>query len=89
MRYRLNLEKPSADFLDGLDKKQFKQVMVKVLRLLAQPHPPDSKKLGGVEGGWRADQGEFRILYTVDEDKKEVRIWKIGKRNSDEVYRNI
>ena len=89
MRYKLNLEKSCFDFLDSLDKKQFKQVMVKVLKLLVDPCPPDSKKLEGVQEGRRADQGEYRILYTVDQARQEVQVWKIGKRNSDEVYRNL
>ena len=89
MRYKLSLEKSCFDFLDSLDKKQFKQVTVKVLKLLVDPYPPDSKKLEGVQEGRRADQGEYRILYTVDEGRKDVLVWKIGKRNSDEVYRNL
>ena len=83
MRHKLNLEKPCADFLEGLDKKQFKQVMVKVLKLLVDPYPHDSQKLEGVPGGRRADQGEYRILYSVDEGRKEIHDWRNRKTNSE------
>jgi mRNA-degrading endonuclease RelE of RelBE toxin-antitoxin system len=39
------------------------------------------------EDSYRVDQGEYRILYTVDNDK--IRVFKIGKRNDDEVYQNL
>ena len=89
VKYKLNLENSCFDFLELLDKKQFKQVVVKILKLLVDPYPPDSKKLEGAQGGRRADQGEYRILYVVDEGRKEIQVWRIGKRNSDEVCRNL
>ena len=43
--------------------------------------------------GDRADQGEFRILYYIQEATAEqlgqVQIFRVGKRNDDEVYRNL
>ena len=49
--------------------------------------PQDCKKLEGYEGSYRVDRGEFRILYTIDEG--EVEIFRVGKRNDDEVYQNL
>ncbi|BAZ85240.1 type II toxin-antitoxin system RelE family toxin [Dolichospermum compactum] len=33
------------------------------------------------------DQGEFRIIYTIQEE--EIEIFRVGKRNDDEVYENL
>jgi mRNA interferase RelE/StbE len=89
MKYSLNIEKSCIDFLESLDKKQFRQITLKILKLLSDPYPPDSIKLKGVDQSRRVDQGEFRILYVIDNVKREIQIWKIGKRDSGEVYRHI
>jgi len=47
----------------------------------------NNKQLKGHSGIYRVDQGEFRILYTIDES--EIEVFRIGKRNDDEVYENL
>ncbi|MCM2407914.1 type II toxin-antitoxin system RelE/ParE family toxin [Anabaena sp. CCAP 1446/1C] len=37
----------------------------------------------GYQGGCRIDQGEYRILYTIDDDNKLVDVFRVGKRNLD------
>jgi len=93
MNYLLNIESSSQKFIDKLQAKQFKQVLAKILSLLSKPTPQDCKKLSGVEGGYRVDQGEYRILYRIKwatkEKPGEIQIWRVGKRNDDEVYRHL
>jgi mRNA interferase RelE/StbE len=43
--------------------------------------------LKGNPGIYRVDQGEYRILYTIEEDAVEV--FRVGKRNDGEVYENL
>lgn len=61
--------------------------MIKVLALQADPKPQDCKALKGYPGGDRVDQGEYRILYTIE--GQTVSIFRVGKRNDGEVYRNL
>ena len=49
----------------------------------------DYAALKGYQGGYRIDQGEYRILYTIDDDNKLVDVFRVGKRNDDEVYKNL
>ena len=86
-RYLLRVEKLAVKALDALPQKVFKQVVLKLFALQGNPKPQDCKKLKGYPSGYRLDQGEYRTLYTLEE--KEVRIFRIGKRNDDEVYRNL
>jgi mRNA interferase RelE/StbE len=55
--------------------------------------PQDCKALKGIEGGYSVDSGKYRILYYLIESKNEqrgqVQIFRVGKRNDDEVYRNL
>jgi mRNA interferase RelE/StbE len=85
--YLLQIAKPAVKSLKALELKPFKQVMVKILSLQNDPHPQDCKVLKGYAGGYRVDQGEYRILYTIEE--KTISIFRVGKRNDGEVYRNL
>jgi len=73
-------------FLDILPPKQFRQVVRKVFALLDDPEPADSKPLKGFPF-WRADVGEYRIIYDVQDGV--LRLILVGKRNDDEVYRRL
>lgn len=82
----LYLSRDALKFLDTLPPKQFRQVVQKVLALLREPHPPDSKLLKGAPYH-RADAGEYRIIYEARGDA--LRVFAIGKRNDGEVYRHL
>ena len=92
-QYLLLISKSVAKDLQDLQPKQYKQVVAKILSLGTEPIQQDCKALKGIEGGYRADQGEFRILYYIqeatDEQLGQVQIFRVGKRNDDEVYRNL
>jgi mRNA interferase RelE/StbE len=88
-RYTLRIAKTAEKDLISLQPKQFKQLATKILSLQGNPKPQDCKALQGYEGGYRVDQGEYRILYTIDESIKSVDVFRVGKRNDDEVYRNL
>ncbi len=85
--YLLLVEKSVLKTLNDIPLKQYKQVTMKLFSLQPNPFPQDSKKLKGFEYSYRVDQGEYRILYTVKDDK--IRVFKIGKRNDGEVYQNL
>jgi mRNA interferase RelE/StbE len=86
-QYALLIAQPAVKALDQLPLKQFKQVILKFISLQKEPKPQDCKALKGYPGGYRVDQGEFRILYTIEDET--VKIFRVGKRNDSEVYRNL
>lgn len=88
-RYALRVAKTAEKDLNKLQGKQFVQVAKKIFSLQGNPKPQDCQELKGYPGGYRVDQGEYRILYTIDEDSKTIDIFRIGKRNDGEVYRNL
>ncbi len=85
--HSLNLTKEAHDFIRGLEAKQFKQVMGKILNLLSDPAPADSSALKGYENLYRSDIGEHHIVYWFDD--KHVSISVVDKRNDDEVYKKL
>ena len=49
------------------------------------PRPHGSEKLAGYNDRYRVRQGNFRIVYLVDDGRSEVTIFKVGHRK--DVYR--
>ena len=49
------------------------------------PRPYGVKKLAGTENGFRVRAGEYRILFTIDDRRKIVTIYRIRHRR--EAYR--
>jgi mRNA interferase RelE/StbE len=85
--FSLQIGKPAVKFLKDLPLKDFTQVTIKIISLQSNSRPQDCKALKGYTGGYRVDQGEYRILYTIENDT--ISIVHGGKRNDDEVYRNL
>jgi len=52
--------------------------------LRANPRPPGARKLTGQEG-YRIRKDNYRILYTIDDRVRLVRVYRIGHRR--DVYR--
>ena len=84
--YLLELTNQAKDFLSKLDTKQFRQVVKKIFALMEDPKPGDAKPLHG-HPYWRADIGEYRIVYRVEEST--LRIALVNKRNDDEIYKKL
>jgi len=82
----LDLTHQAKDFLNQLDPKQFRQVVKKVLALMEDPRAMDSQALKGYPFR-RADVGEYRIIYRVEENCLKVVL--IDRRNDDEVYKKL
>ncbi len=92
MPFDLRIDKQVVKQVARLDPKIFRQVVVRVLELGQNPRPHDSEELKGfrdpdVPGrkGFRADQGEYRILYTIDDARRVVTVFRVGHRS--DVYR--
>jgi len=90
LSYKIEFSDSALSKLERLgqsDAKKLRQVFMKILALRRTPFPQDSKKLEhfNYQGlhGYRADQGEYRIVYAVDNAKKIVLIGLILNRNED------
>jgi mRNA interferase RelE/StbE len=83
---KIDLAKRAQRFLDRLPPKHRRQLSVKVHELRTNPTPQDASLLKG-SSYWRADSGEYRIIYRFDDET--VFVTDIGKRNDDEIYRQF
>jgi mRNA interferase RelE/StbE len=82
------LDREARDFIASMQPKHARQVLLRILDLCATPQPHDAKALKGTVGEYtRVDSGEYRIVYRVQGEDLEIRL--IGKRNDDEVYKEM
>ena len=82
----LDLTHQAKEFLGRLDPKQFRQVVKKIFSLMEDPKPGDCRPLQG-HPFWRADIGEYRIVYRVEQSTLKVAI--VDKRNDGGVYKKL
>ncbi len=83
---KLVMQKTVLRDLPELPAKQYRQVVGAVFDLLADPTPHYSKPLQGSPYR-RIAVGEYRVVYRFDDESVHVVI--VGKRNDDEVYRQL
>jgi mRNA interferase RelE/StbE len=88
---KIKFSKRAADFLTTLQRSQPKHAK-QIARKLHDLQDKDGivhdvKELIGMSPYKRADQGEYRIVFVVEDGTLVVEL--IGKRNDDEVYRQL
>jgi mRNA interferase RelE/StbE len=83
--YSLLIKASAAKELEAAPKKDRTRLAARIGGLAATPRPPGSEKLSGDEK-YRIRQGDYRILYLIEDASSTVTIVKIGHRR--EVYRN-
>jgi len=82
--YKLRMKPSAAKELEVMPNKDRKRIVARIRQLSTNPRPPGSEKLSGEEK-YRVRQGDYRVLYAVEDTAATVTIVKIGHRR--EVYR--
>ena len=83
--YELLIKPSAAKELEAVGRKSDRSRIVdKIYTLKDDPRPPGCEKLTG-QDRYRLRQGQFRILYVVDDAEQVVTVVKIGHRR--DVYR--
>ena len=82
--YSLVIKKSAERELRALPKEDLRRVVNRVQGLAHNPRSPGTEKLSGQER-YRIRQGDYRVVYAIDDDSRLVEIVKIGHRR--EVYR--
>lgn len=83
-RYEVTYLPSVAKDLKGLPKADVLRLLAKAETLRDDPRPPGSQKLAGEEN-YRIRQGDYRLLYSIDDEKIIVQVVKVGHRK--DVYR--
>lgn len=85
-RYRGLITASAAKELEAIDRKADRVRVVTAIRALAeQPRGSSSEKLTTSKSRYRVRVGSFRVVYGIDDKRREVDVIRIGHRR--EVYR--
>ncbi|MBI5202377.1 MAG: type II toxin-antitoxin system RelE/ParE family toxin [Elusimicrobia bacterium] len=84
MTHRVELETRALKEFRDLPKDRRALIAAVFDDLQKDPRPPGAKKLSGVDG-YRVRSGDYRILYSIDDAKRVVRVYRVGHRS--DVYR--
>lgn len=82
--YSIKLIPQAQKDLDKLSVKVFNKIKTAILKLSYAPRPHGSIKLTQAEG-YRIRVGDYRLLYRIDDNSKEIYVYRIKHRR--EVYR--
>jgi mRNA interferase RelE/StbE len=84
--YKILIKKSAAGELEAVaGKKDRERITQRILALAESPRPMGVEKLSGTNEKYRMRQGNFRILYEIQDDALVVYIVRIADRK--EVYR--
>jgi mRNA interferase RelE/StbE len=73
---------PSAQKdLDRLEKRTFSRIVNRIRALREDARPPGGLKLTDEEG-YRLRAGDHRVLYRIDDSKRQVYIYRIKHRRN-------
>ena len=84
-KYRITIKKSAAKELEALPKKDLQRIIKRIQTLAQNPRPDGSQKLSGKEQ-YRVRQGDYRIVYSIEDKDRIIDIFKIGHRR--EIYRS-
>lgn len=82
--YRLLIKPSAVKELTAIPERDRKRIASRIARLASDPRPSGVEKLSGQEK-YRVRQGDYRVLYSIDDGGEVVVIVKIGHRR--EIYR--
>jgi mRNA interferase RelE/StbE len=84
MAYRVLIKRSAERELAALPAQTKERIDQRLLKLESDPRPRGVKKLQGQES-YRLRVGDYRVLYTVDDQVCQVMVYAVGHRRA--VYR--
>ncbi len=83
-KYKILFKHSAVKELEDIPKKDIKKIIKRIQSLALNPRPSRAKKLSD-QKRYRIRQGNYRIVYSIEDNEFTVHIYKIGHRR--EIYR--
>jgi mRNA interferase RelE/StbE len=83
--YSIEFKKSAKKSLLGLPKPVVQAISQLIDSLSENPYPDGCKKLFGFEHTYRVRTGDYRVVYSVFNDRLIIQILKVGHRK--DIYR--
>ena len=85
MAYSLLLAPPAERQLRSFSSAMQRRLVKRMKTLQQDPRPPGVKKLAGADDLYRLREGDYRIIYMIQDEELIILVLKIGDRK--DVYR--
>ena len=79
MTHDLDIRRRAQRALDRLPKIDFKAVTAAIQDLAREPRPRGIEKVKST-GLWRIRQGDYRIVYDIDDHRRLITVVRVGHR---------
>ena len=83
-KYNIFFKRSAFKDLDTIPKKDLRRIINRIESLKEDPRPPGCEKLAG-QDRYRIRQGNYRIVYSIQDQDLTVWIVKVGLRR--DIYR--
>ena len=84
--YKLFFKKSVLKDIERIPKRDLRRIIKRIESLANDPGPPGHEKLTGRER-YRIRQGNYRIVYSIQDDELMIWVIKVGHRG--DVYRKL
>ena len=84
--YKVELRRNARKSLDRLQARERHRIIPVLLNLEQEPRPTGVEKVRGTEL-WRVREGDYRLIYHIDDEGKIITVVRIGHRR--DIYRGI
>ena len=85
-KYKILIKSSAAKEIESIPaRRDRRRVVERIRRLGDNPRPRRCEKLSG-QDRYRVRQGNYRIIYSIDDNRLIVHVVKVGDRK--DVYRN-
>jgi mRNA interferase RelE/StbE len=79
--YQITFARSARQELEQLPRRVAARVLSRIEALTANPRPRGCRKLQGARQLWRPRVGEYRVIYTIDDEERIVDITVIRHRS--------
>ena len=85
--YRIEWKNSAKKELRKLDRTVIPKIVAAVESLATTPHPEGHKKLQGSEHTYRIRIGDYRVVYSIEDQVLLIEIVKVGHRKN--IYKKM
>lgn len=79
-KYKVIIKRSAAKELETIPRHDLRRILSKIQDLATNPRPPGAQKLANFDL-YRIRQGDYRIIYTINDTIIEIQIIKVEKKS--------
>jgi mRNA interferase RelE/StbE len=79
--YSISFARSARKELESLSAKLVQRIFPAIEALAKQPRPKGCRKLTTEKNLWRIRRGDYRVIYTIDDDKRAIDIIAVRHRS--------